>query len=69
MRTFQFKGKSYDGKWVQGWLIRTCNHGGRYYISEGDLYNDYGMMRGFVEVDPDTIIEVDTIICENCRGE
>ena len=31
------------------------DNGGTYYISDGDLHDDFGMMQGFVEVWPESV--------------
>ena len=56
MREIKFRGKQLgSGEWVYGHFIKTKNHKDNYYISQGDPYNDMGMMQGFVNVDPETV--------------
>jgi len=56
MREIKFRGKQLgSGEWVYGHFIKTKNHKDNCYISQGDPYNDMGMMQGFVNVDPETV--------------
>lgn len=58
MREIKFRGKRIDnGEWVYGWLIKTKNHNKAYYISDGNLYNGFGVMQPFLEVIPETVGE------------
>lgn len=52
-REIKFRGKAKNGEWIYGWLIKERS--GENLISDGNLYDDFGMRRTFITVDPETV--------------